>query len=70
MTDLSTRKPMIGVYDEFERTVTIYQLEPEESGLASIELSTHKRKKYEMKEVGGYGTFKPIYKLENFYMKK
>lgn len=28
MADLSTKKPLIGVYDELERSVTVLQLDP------------------------------------------
>ena len=70
MLDLSEHKPMIGIYDNEERSVTILQLEPQFSSHASMEIDANKRQKFDAKEVGGYGTFKPVYKIENFLMKK
>ena len=67
MTDLSKSRPLIGVYDEAERSVTVHQLEPEEPGQAEVEVGAQKLK-FDTREVGGYGRFKPIYKIENFRM--
>ena len=74
MTDLSMSKPLIGIYDEVERSVTVHQLVTvnEQSFGLDFMLPKHsesgQKLKYDTKEVGGYGTFKPIYKLENFRM--